>query len=375
VKNAIIVILSLILIATSAVIIHADDNRGNGFLMLEEPISPRNAAMGSAGTALGGYGFRYYNPVQPFFSLDMSSYASAEFGRMPGDVNRGGIETAVLFPEWFSAVSFFSSSVDFRTSDEHGLGAMASSGMTVGALSVGYIRDNLAIGAGLSMVEDDIWVGSTYSAFALSVGLGYKLFDEKLSLGAAWMNGLGWSRGFVGAESSWQEGKVPMFARAGVAWTDTLFSLPYTIAADAVYRDEDGTLSAPIGLEVKALPYISLRIGKRIGWETEIMSFGIGLNIDRLSFDATFIPTVFVSDYEMKWSMGFTYTMGGKRKPIPVKEEAPIKESVPTEEPVSKEEESVSPEESTPPEEESVSTEESESIEESTPTEETIPAE
>jgi len=31
-------------------------NRGYGFLMPEEPVNPRNAAMGSVGTALGGYG-------------------------------------------------------------------------------------------------------------------------------------------------------------------------------------------------------------------------------------------------------------------------------------------------------------------------------
>jgi len=330
-KNTATFFLSITLIAAAAVWggVYAEDNvndygnidnsprsRGYGFLMLEEPLSPANIAMGSVGTALGGYGFRYYNPVQPFFSPTGSSYASAEFGRMPGDVNRGGIETAVLFPNWFSAVGFFSSAVDYQTSDEHGPGAIASSGTTVGALSVGYIRDNAAIGTALTMAEDRVWVGSSYGAFSLSFGLGYKLLDGKLCLGAAWMNGVGWSRGFAGDGSNWQEGRVPMFARAGAAWSDTLplWSLPYTVAADLAYSDEDGTFSVPVGLDVKVLPYINVRIGKRINWENEVISLGIGFNIDRLSFDAAFTPTVFVDDYEMKWSMGFTYGWNGLRR-------------------------------------------------------------
>jgi hypothetical protein len=152
-KNISAIFLSII-IATTAVGVSAKDdvnNRGYGFLMLEEPVNPRNIAMGSVGTALGGYGFRYYNPVQPFFLPAKSSYASAEFGQMPGDVNKGGFETAALFPDWFSAISFFSSAVDYRTADERGLGATASSGTTVGALGVGYIRDHVAAGIGFSM--------------------------------------------------------------------------------------------------------------------------------------------------------------------------------------------------------------------------------
>jgi len=399
VKNIAAIILPII-IATTAVSVRAVDgvnsndggaidnsprNRGYGFLMLEEPVNPRNIAMGSVGTALGGYGFRYYNPAQPFFTPDMSSYASAEFGQMPGDVNKGGFETAALVSDWFTAVSFFSSAVDFRTSDERGPGADASSGTTVGALGVGYIRDNVAAAVGFSMADDRIWVSSGYTAVALSVGLGCKLFDDKLNLGASWINAAAWSRGFAGDVSRWHDGRVPMFARAGASWSDTRWSFPYTVAADLAYRDEDGTISVPVGLEVNVLPYISLRAGKRIGWENEVVSLGIGFNIDKLSFDAAFVPTVFVSDYEMKWSMGFTYNMGVRKKTGTVKKEiAPIEEkAVPaeenselTEEREVIEEEVASPDESVSTEEKAVSTEESApTTGESTSTDKAAPAE
>jgi hypothetical protein len=273
--------------------------------------------MGSVGTALpGGAGIRYYNPVLPFFSND--PYVTVEFGQLPGDVSKGGIESAMIFGEFFTAVGFYSSSVEFETRDERGFGSTASSATTIGMLSAGYIRDNMSIGIGLTMIEDRIWVSSSYTAFALSGGLGYKMFDGKLSLGAAGFHGLAWSRGFGDSVSTWyggwRDGRVPRFARGGAAWADTLGSFPYTVAADLAYRDEDRSFTVPMGVEVSVLPMIDVRIGKRIGWETEILSLGVGFSFDKLAFDAAFVPSVLVDDYEIKWSMAFTYRLGGKQR-------------------------------------------------------------
>ncbi|MCL2688473.1 MAG: hypothetical protein FWE57_01325 [Chitinispirillia bacterium] len=312
------IILSAILILICHVFAFADNERGYGFLMLEEPVGVRNISMGSAGTALGGDGFYYYNPAVPFFSA--YPHASIEFAQMPGGVNKGGFESAFLFPQWFTAVGFYSSSVDFETRDERGFGSKASSSTTIGAFGAGIIRDNFAAGVSASMVQDRIWIEETYNAFTLSAGVGYKLFDNKLNLGAA---------GFHGFANSWRnsddsysspvsvgvnDSLVPRFARAGAAWMDTVKNFPFTITTDIAYRDQCATLSVPVGAEVLILPSIALRIGKRFGWESEIFSIGLGLNIDKVSFDAAFVPSVFVDDYELKWSMGLRYNMGGKRK-------------------------------------------------------------
>jgi len=303
------IILSIIL---TCILAFAGNERGYGFLMLEEPVSPRKISMGSAGIALGGDGFRYYNPALPFFSGH--PYASIEFGQMPGGVNRGGFESALIFPTSFVAVGFYSSSVDFETRDERGFGAAASSGTTTGSLAGGFIRDGLAVGISAQIVQDRIWIYDTYNAFTLSGGLGYKFLDGKLSVGAAGFHGIAKSNGFGDNTSKWHDGRVPRFARAGAAWTDTVTTFPFTAAADIVYRDEDKTISVPVGAEVWVLPSIALRIGKRFGWESEIFSLGIGFNIDNISFDAAFVPSVLVDDYELKWSMGFSYNLGGKRK-------------------------------------------------------------
>jgi len=327
------IIILLLIILTAVVAADDTRNRGYGFLMLEEPVSPKNVAMGSVGTALGGAGFRYYNPVLPFFAE--SPHVSVEFGQMPGGLNMGGFESALVFSEWFSAASFHTSSVDFETRDERGFGAPATSATTIGALGAGYIRDNVSAGASLNMVEDRIWVEAHYAAFALSAGFGYKLLDKKLNLGAAGFYGIGWSRGYGDSASAsvWQEGRIPRFARAGAAWLDTLKSFPYAAAADVVYRDEDGTFTVPVGISVRVLPVVDLRLGKRIGWESEILSLGIGLNIDKISFDAAFVPSVLVSDYEIKWSMAFTYNLGGGwkkgKKPLvmpPIEVKPPVEE-------------------------------------------------
>lgn len=310
--------------------------RGDGFHLLEDPVAPRGVAMGTAGTALGGSGFRYYNPARPFFTLD--PYITVEFGQLPGGLNKGGFELALIHPDWYYAADFYSSSVDFETRDERGLGSKAKMATTLGAMTVGYVRDNFSLAVSATMIEDRIWVESSYGAFALSGGLGYKLMDGKLNVGAAGFHGIARSRGFGDDPERWCSGRVPRTARGGAAWIDTLSSIPYTVAADVVYRDEDASFSVPVGLEVKVLPYLDLRVGKRIGWETEIVSLGIGLNVDKMSFDAAFVPSVFVDDYDIKWNMSFTYKLGRPRRQMefpPVKVTADADDDSDSDAPVS----------------------------------------
>jgi hypothetical protein len=292
----------------------AGSGRGYGFLMLEEPLSAKSVSMGSVGTALGGNGFSYYNPAAPFFSAH--PYVSIEFGRMPGGVSKGGFESAFISSNWFTALGFYSSSLDFETRDERGFGSKASGSTTIGEIGAGFVRESFAAGVSALMAQERIWIANTYNAYTLSAGLGYKLFDGKLNLGAAGFHGFSKaeSKGFDDNAFVKHDGLVPRFARAGAAWTDTVKTFPFTAAADIVYRDEDKTISVPVGAEVWVLPCIALRAGKRFGWESEIFSLGIGFNIDQISFDAAFVPSVFVDDYELKWSMGLSYSMGGKRK-------------------------------------------------------------
>ncbi len=311
-----------LIVALGCSLLLARENRGYGFLMLEEPVSPRNTAMGSAGTALGGSGFFYYNPAQIFFNS--ATAVTPEFGQMPGGVNRGGVEASLLFPTWFAGLGLYSSALDFETRDERGFGVKEYSSTNIGSFAAGIIRDRLAVAVSLNGVQDPI-AQSNYYGISLSGGLGYKLIPGKLDLGAAGFHGIGKSKGYLENGNEWQNGRIPRFARFGAAWNDTLKQIPYTLAADVVYRDEDASVTVPVGLELAVLPMMDVRIGKRFGMETEILSLGVGLNIKNISFDAAFVPVVFVNDYDMKWSMGFTYALSNPQKENADNSSKPVK--------------------------------------------------
>lgn len=303
----------------SCTVLLARENRGYGFLMLEEPVSPRISAMGTAGTALGGSGFLFYNPAQVFFS--QIPFVSIEFGQMPGGVQRGGIESSILLADYFLGLGIYSSAVDFETRDEHGFGSSVANNTTAGSFNAGFMREGYALAVSFNAVQDRIGHFSTVHALSMSGGLGVKVIPGKLDLGVSGFHGVGMSKGFLNSDSTWQKGQIPRWARIGAAWKDTLNTLPYTVALDAVYRDEDGTMTFPLGVEVNVLPSVAVRMGKRLGMETEVISLGLGLNIDNISFDAAFVPVVLVDDYDMKWNMAFTYSLGGNRLEKPVKKE------------------------------------------------------
>ncbi|MFP4013227.1 MAG: hypothetical protein ACLFVQ_04015 [Chitinispirillaceae bacterium] len=311
-----------LVLLVSCVVLFARENRGYGFLMLEEPVSPRISAMGTAGTALGGSGFQFYNPARMFFS--QIPFVSIEFGQMPGGVQRGGIESSILISEYFLGMGIYSSAVDFQTRDEHGFGSSMANNTTSGSFNAGFMRDRYSLAVSFNAVQDRIGHYSTVHAFSMSGGLGFRAIPGKLDFGMSGFHGIGMSRGFLNSDSTWQKGRIPRWARAGAAWKDTVNSLPYTVALDAVYRDEDGSVTFPLGVEVNVLPSVAVRMGKRLGMETEVISLGVGLNIDNISFDAAFIPVVLVDDYDMKWNMAFTYSLGGGRSTKPQPKEASV---------------------------------------------------
>jgi hypothetical protein len=110
-----------------------------------------------------------------------------------------------------------------------------------------------------------------------------------------------------------------------VAWTDTLKDFPYTITMDVVYRnvyDRDRSFkrniqdrfTVPFGVEVKLLPPLAIRMGKRFNHPTEAFNFGIGLNSESLLVDASFVIPKLVDDVELKWLTSITYKLETRRK-------------------------------------------------------------
>jgi hypothetical protein len=318
-----------------------------GFQMLEEPVNPRNVALGNAGTALAGKGFAGYNPALPF--LVKKSYLSAEYGMHPkADLKHAQLETAILFERWFMGLSVHSESIDdiYATTWLGGLPSgdvSFSSQFTEVSLDLGFSQwDDLAFAVSVNALQDRIEEEYAY-AFTISAGAVFNPVPDRLYCGLSLLNlGIVTSpMNVTDNGKNWGKGeRVPFNSRLGLAWKDVLRDIGYTIAFDVVYRnvrDPDlpftryiaDRFTFPLGIEVRPVAPLALRIGKRINHATEAISFGLGLDLDPLTVDASFVIPKLVDDSEIKWVTGITYYLRKPEKKSkttsrPTKTETPI---------------------------------------------------
>ncbi len=288
-----------------------------GFQLLEEPVSPRHLAMGSAGTAGNGSGFAYYNPAMPF--LNTQRYLTAEYGRSPGDLQRAHFETAIPFSSWYIAAAIHTETISdiFGTSFDGNLpeyNIPFSSQLSNVSIGLGYIKnDLLSVALSLSGIQERIEKEYAYAA-SISAGLAYKLIPDKFHVGLAAFH-LGKATSFLDSTMDWGEGSaLPMSGRLGVSWQDTLKMIPYTFQGDIVFRNADKRVMVPVGLEVRPIQPLALRIGKRLNHDTEIFNIGCGIDISPLSADVSFVIPKLRSDTELKWLVGVTYTLKSSSK-------------------------------------------------------------
>lgn len=276
---------------------------------IEEPINSRASAMGSAGTALSnGGGFSFFNPALPSLSRP---YVSLEFGKLFEDLGRGQVELSTNFSRWFLGGSFQSQSIEFPYADERGpKDAYGSEQGLMATVSVGIKRDRLALGLAVNGIHERIANDYSYGLTG-SAGAIYTMIPEKLVSGVAILHFSGRNTGFIDTlDDHFRHDKLPMSARAGVSWTDSIKEkIPYTVSTDIAYSFNYEKLMVPIGLEAWVLPVLALRLGKRINHPTDVMTMGIGLKLANLNYDVAFVPIRHERDLEMKWTMGLTYEL------------------------------------------------------------------
>jgi len=280
-----------------------------GFQMIEEPVDPRAIAMGTAGTALDTRGFFYYNPAQP--ALSASNYLSFEYGQQSGDVRRAMIEGGWNFRKWYLAAGVPTTTIsDIQAADERGtLPLFFSSQTTMVALAGGVVWKDLAVGLGLHGIQDRI---DTYAGYALSVSAGatYRLLSDRLTVGAAgfFPRFLTTTRGMLTEE--WGEGAIlNRAARLGAAWQDSIRSIGYAAALDLVYNDALENVSVPVGIEVRPVRMLAIRLGKRFNHDTDKFNFGLGFRLAPISADVSFVITRWVDDTGLKWLFSLAYSL------------------------------------------------------------------
>lgn len=319
------IMISLGLLAVMAAGTAHAKNAGWAFYeFLEDPINSRSISMGSAGTALPeNRGIYFYNPALP--SITSRSYVSFDYGRQYSDMDRAHVESAIISKSWFLDFGFTSHSTgEFKVADETGVynGFTQSNQSIVGMLGGGFIKDNYSAAVAFTGIQSKI---GEYTSYGLcgNAGIMLTLIDKKLYAGAAALN--------IGRNSSYFDKHnlnldyLPFTVRGGASWNDTLNKkYAYSVAADVVYSKNYETVMVPIGVEFWLFPVLAVRAGKRINFESDLFSIGVGLKVTNLAFDVSFIPTRTGDDVGLKWSSGLTYSLA-----LPKKSQAAKKRDVP----------------------------------------------
>jgi hypothetical protein len=140
-----------------------------------------------------------------------------------------------------------------------------------GGLALRYVRE---------MIDDE-----DATAFAFDVGARYRLSDTGLTFGAAGQN-IGGEAKFVSDAFS-----LPLTLRAGAAWSHALAGLQGqgTLSTEVrKSRGEDARFH--VGGEFAYKERVALRIGGKLGYDEEDLSFGLGLTQSRLRFDYALVP-------------------------------------------------------------------------------------
>jgi hypothetical protein len=286
------------------------------FFFAEEPINPRTTAMGCAGAALDGGGFSFYNPAS--IALAGSPFVGMEFGQQGGGLSKSLIETAWMFPSWFVGIAMPVQSNDWQIGTEQEMGAISSNQMFGPTIAGGYLRGPFALGGAIMALNERIGDFAMH-AVTFNTGVTWRIIPGSLTAGASAYHFIrfdtlrtpwtkiprGWYRSAKG---------LPRMVRAGVAWNDTVSSgIPYTVAADLLYRDIDGRLIVPIGIEAWVLPSIAVRMGKKLfDRRGDLLHMGCGLRWSSLAFNFDYAldrPPVSGADLEPKWLFGLTYSV------------------------------------------------------------------
>jgi|WetSurMetagenome_2_1015567.scaffolds.fasta_scaffold00026_16 hypothetical protein len=305
----------------------------SGFQFLDYLASPRQIAMGRAGTALPGPGFGSYNPASP--ALSDRPYLNLGYAPLPWENTMAFCEGAWPFLNMFAGLAFTNEYIggiipaDFVNGPDYNVPGSYNGSML--SLCFGYRGEALGLALCLNGLQERI-VSYTSYGLSVSAGLTYRLIPERLSLGVAIFQ-LGSTTGGLDETRHFGAGApLPRSGRAGAAWSDTLFKVAYTIAADVVYRAVGNGLtsasqffqrvSVPVGIEAWPTKYIALRLGKRFNYETDVISFGAGLRFAMLTFDMSCDVSSWVSSVDFNPYFALTYTLPQQRQVASVKKTA-----------------------------------------------------
>jgi hypothetical protein len=284
--------------------------QGANFGYTEEPVSPRAVGMGCTGAATAQGGFAYYNPAA--IPAAESSFIAFDYGQQWSDRNHTLLETGWIFPQWFIGASFMTQSVDFQLTDYTGSDILPGKGTEQASalsLALGWRGERYTIAAAANGLHHHIYDRDAY-ALSASGGMTFAVLPGRLSAGAALVQAGRLHRGFYDSRFEFHRDQMPTTGRIGVNWNDTIVGkLPVNIAVDAAYSSNYRKVNIPVGVEIRPLKPLAIRVGKRFNFESDLITLGVGIKWQNIAFDASFTPSTLEGDADLKWLMGLRYSL------------------------------------------------------------------
>jgi len=247
----------------------------SGFLSLRMAVGARETAMGGAGVAAStGASAVFWNPSLLAFEqagTDLMLQHQRSFGLFDK-------ETAVLAHRTgigvigFIFTGLYSDDIERYSEDNVGVseGIFNPYQVAVGMTLSRRMNDRLAIGVGAKLLHEEIDIyGGTGLAYDLFIS--HKALIRGLWFGASYTN--------FGPDMTIDREPYPLptALRLGLAWDPQMEWLAdkLTFAGDLIFPN-DGNEKAHIGMEYRLVSALSLRVGTKVNYESQGMTFGAG---------------------------------------------------------------------------------------------------
>jgi hypothetical protein len=270
-----LIILLVVAVLSAALTVFAGTPGESGFLSLRMAVGARETAMGGTGVASSeGASAVYWNPALLAFEepgTDLLLQHQRSFGLFDR-------ESATLAHRTrFGVIGFFFSgfySDDIERYSEENVGVAEGLfnpyQVAVGGTLSRQLNERLAIGVGAKLLHEDIDIYGG-SGLAFDLFLAHKALIDGLWFGASYTN--------FGPDMkiNIEDYPLPTALRFGMAWDPQwkVLARKLTMTADMI-SPNDGNQKAHVGVEYRLVPALSLRMGTKVNYESQGMTYGAG---------------------------------------------------------------------------------------------------
>jgi hypothetical protein len=257
----------------------ASDEGTSGGVMLTLPSGARAQAMAEAYTVSeGDLNGVYYNPA--VISSLGGAEAAAFYGRGYFDDRYGGLTYAApAGPGYLAGTIRYYTTGEVTLDDGESVRTVRGMGdLLAGVSYAASLGGRLGLGGTVRVLRSTLVEDFTATALALDLGCTYSIGESGFVLGGAITN--------AGSDLKYRESGAPLpwSMALGALYKGNLLNAPAAAAADVV-RTREGSLKARLGLEARPGGLIAVRMGYKLGYDTDDFAVGIGLRAGRLDID------------------------------------------------------------------------------------------